>query len=549
MIVTLEQIDKWLSCREDEHVEFKEAKTQFSYDDLLKYVAALANERGGYIALGISPKIPRNVVGTQAFLNPARQVHQILQKTGLKIEWTELNHSDGRVLVLAVPSRPIGMPIPIDGKYWMRSGESLTAMTPDMLKRVFDEGVPDFSAEICGEAVIDDLDPVAIEEFRMRWIKKSGNDSLRKSPPQQLLEDAGLLSDGRVTYAALILLGTPKAINRKMARAEVVFEYRSTENPGPANQRVEFRQGFLTFFDELWNLINLRNDKQHYQDGLFVWDIPTFNERVCREAILNAVCHRDYRSSANVFVRQYARRLVVESPGGFPDGITLENILYRQNPRNRLLADNLARCGFVERSGQGADLMYRLSIEEGKAEPDFKHTDASGVFLTLHGTVMDPQFVRFIEKVSQETGESFGLRDLVLMASIRDGRNIPEDLRDGVPRLLELGVVERAGSRNFVLSKRFYKHINRLGEYTRRKGLDHQTNKELLLRHIRNSGSEGTRMEELTQVLPAKSRDQIKRMILELRQENLIHSKGTYRWTRWFYGPGDDMGAKSSNSD
>ena len=143
------------------------------------------------------------------------------------------------------------------------------------------------------------------------------------------------------------MLGTRKALGRLLAQAEVVFEYRSNEEPGPANQRVEFRRGFLGFFDELLGLIAGRNDLQHYQEGLFVWDIPTFNERTCREAILNAIAHRDYRSGASAFVRQYPRPLVIESPGGFPPGINAENLLYRQYARNRLLAESLARCGFA----------------------------------------------------------------------------------------------------------------------------------------------------------------------------------------------------------
>ena len=143
----------------------------------------------------------------------------------------------------------------------------------------------------------------------------------------------------------------------------------------PAQQRVELRQGFFSFYDELWNLINLRNDIQHFQSGLFVLDIPTFSERVVREAVLNAVSHRDYQLSGSVFIRQDPRRLVLESPGGFPVGITEHNILDRQLPRNRRIADIFAKCGLVERSGQGMNLMFELSIQESKPTPDFAGTD------------------------------------------------------------------------------------------------------------------------------------------------------------------------------
>jgi ATP-dependent DNA helicase RecG len=77
-------------------------------------------------------------------------------------------------------------------------------------------------------------------------------------------------------------------------------------------------------------MINLRNDIQHFQDGLFIWDIPTFNERVIREAILNAICHRDYRMAGSIWVKQFPHSITIGSPGGFPLGISTENMLWKQ---------------------------------------------------------------------------------------------------------------------------------------------------------------------------------------------------------------------------
>jgi predicted HTH transcriptional regulator len=112
-----------------------------------------------------------------------------------------------------------------------------------------------------------------------------------------------------ISAVALILLGTHKALGRYLAQSEVIFEYRSTEAAGPANQRIEYRQGFLAWYEKLWETINLRNDRQHIQDGLFMLDIPTFSEATAREAILNAVGHRDYRNQGSVFIRQFPRCL------------------------------------------------------------------------------------------------------------------------------------------------------------------------------------------------------------------------------------------------
>jgi len=141
-----------------------------------------------------------------------------------------------------------------------------------------------------------------------------------------------LANEGGITIAALVLLGAHKALGKHLAQAEVVYEYRSNEASISYQQRKEFREGFLLIHDTLWETINLRNDIFQYQDGLFRQEIPTFNEAVVREAILNAVSHRDYRLAGSVFIRQYPTRLEVVSPGGFPHGITVENILWRQSP-------------------------------------------------------------------------------------------------------------------------------------------------------------------------------------------------------------------------
>ena len=212
---------------------------------------------------------------------------------------------------------------------------------------------------------------------------------------EQLLRDCeAVIDEDRITYAALALFGKRTALGKFLPQAEIVFEYRSSNASGPANQREEFRVGFFSCYNRLWELINLRNDKQHYQEGFFVYDIPTFNERVVREAILNAVSHRNYQMGGSVFIRQYQDRLVVESPGGFPNGITIENILDRQSPRNRRIAEILALCGLVERSGQGMNLMYEWSIKEAKQLPDFTGTDQDFVKLTLNGMVLDEKMYR-----------------------------------------------------------------------------------------------------------------------------------------------------------
>jgi len=547
--VDLQQIDRWLGQDEDEHLEFKEAKRSFEFEKLVKYCAALANEGGGSIVLGVTDQRPRQVVGTAAFSNLQRTKAGLLDRLHLRIDVVEFVHPGGRVLVFTSPPRPPGVPVSVNGVNWMRAGEDLVPMTNDMLRRILVEATLDFSAEVCVGAGLDSLDPRAIEVFRERWHTRTQRAAILECTVDQLLRDSELVVEDGVTYAALVLLGAPAAVGHFLAQSEVVFEYRSSEVPGPANQREEFREGFLRYYDRLWELVNLRNDRQHYQDGLFIVEVATFHERTVREAVLNAISHRDYRNAGSVFLRQYPRRLEVVSPGGFPEGIDQTNLLWEQRPRNRRIAEALGRCGLVERAGQGFDLMFRECVEHSKPLPDLARSGDHSVWVTLHGVVQDPEFLRFLEEIGRERTASFSTEDLLTIDLIHREQPIPAHFALRLPNLLEQGVIEREGrgrGTRYLLSRRFYRFLGRGGRYTRRRGLDRETNKALLLRHIQDSAAAGTRLQELQQVLPDLSRDQVRTLLRELRQAGHIEVRGLTRAARWYpvnqspIGPNED---------
>jgi len=528
------EFDKLLSEEEDEHIEFKEAKHNFGFEKLLEYCVALANERGGRLILGVTDKPPRKVVGTSTFSSPAKTKHKLYQQLSCRVEVEVLNHPNGRVVIFHVPSRPTGKPLHHQGRFLMRSGGSVVAMTDDAIRRIHDETRPDFTAETCDDAELGDLDEKAIERFRAMWNQKSGNKRLQGLGAEHLLKDAELIHGKRVTYAALILLGTADALSRLLPDAEIVFEYRSSRASVRSSDKKVYRRGFALFADDLWRRVNLRNDVQHFQDGLFVRDIPTFNEAVVREGILNAVAHRDYRRHDSIFVRQFPLQLRITSPGGFPKGVTPENILWKHSWRNRRLAEALSKCGLVERSGQGADMMFEQCIKESKPTPDYSQSDDYQVVLDLQGQVQDTRFLRFLEKVGAERSVSFTTEDLLVLDAVNRQNPVRTELRNSVNHLVDEGILERAGRKKLVLSQRFYAFLGRRGEHTRRRGLERETQKTLLLKCIQDNQAEGVRFAELSQVLPDRSRAQIKRLLAELREQGEVHCEGRTRAARWF---------------
>ncbi len=506
MTYSASEIEGLLTEREDEHLEFKEAKNNYDYDKLAKYCAAIANEGGGKIVLGITDKLPRRVVGSQAFLNPHKIKTALTDVLHIRIDVDEINHPDGRVLIFTVPGRPYGVAVQYKASYWMRSDEDVIPMTWDVLSRIRDEIRLDFSSDIQPQATVEEIDPLAITELRVRWHRKSENDRLLECSDEQLLSDAELVVDGGITNAALILLGTQAALNKYLPQVETVFEYRLSEASGPAQQRMGYRKGFLLYQEELWTLINSRNELQFFQSGFYKIPIRTFNETVIREAILNAISHRDYNEPSSIFIRQRPREMEISSPGGFPPGVTPENILSRHRPRNRRLAEVLEKCGLVERSGQGVDLMYEESIKESKPLPDYTGSDEYLVDLVISGEVQDPKFLQFLEKIGKEKLATFQTRDLIIIDRINREQPIPDEYKPRLPYLVDQGVLEKIRGKDYILSGTFHKSIGQRGTHTRKVGLDRDTNKMLLLTHIEKYSDDGCQLKEFMQVLPSKTR-------------------------------------------
>ncbi|RYG11285.1 MAG: transcriptional regulator, partial [Burkholderiales bacterium] len=295
-------------------------------------------------------------------------------------------------------------------------------------------------------------------------------------------------------------------------------------------------EGFFAWQDKLWQKINLRNEKQSYQDGLFRMDLLTFDEVPVREALLNAVAHRDYRLGGSVFVKQYPQRLEVVSPGGLPPGITPSNILNQQNPRNRRLAEALEKCGLIERSGQGMNLMFESAIRQGKQLPSFAGTDTHEVRLTLDGLVRSPAFVRYLERLGERTLKSFSTDDFLTLDAVHREQTLLPNLKDCLPALVAAGAVEVVGrgkGARYILSAGLYAVMGASGTHTRQRGLDHETNKALLLKHLTKHRDEGAPLAELRQVLPALSSSAVQGLLHELREEGLVTLVGLRRWARW----------------
>lgn len=187
--------------------------------------------------------------------------------------------------------------------------------------------------------------------------------------------------------------------------------------------------------DKVWDYINqpASNSLLHYNDGSYIFDIPSFNKGAIREAILNACCHRSMLIQSDVVIKQYPDSITITNAGGFPSGVDMNNILTVNSvPRSKLMSEILQKTGLVERSGQGVDKMFYNCIMEGKALPDYSGTDSYQVSLTFKVPIFDTAFVIFVRKVQDNRAVAEQLNVFELLAlykmAMRDCEGLDEKI-------------------------------------------------------------------------------------------------------------------------
>lgn len=507
--LTIEQL-KRLKESEDK-VEFKRAEQgNFAYDGgsrskpcerrrcILGYVTALCNEGGGWLVIGMDDKWPHKVVGTKQNEGAIGELESnIYRDTLIRPTIYELYENEhlktGRVLVIAVPERPIGKLFRFEDVPLMRVGEELKPMSDEMIFGILQEQEPDFSSETCDALTIDDLDAEAIRILKQKYATKQKNPNFLTLSDHQVLSDLQLVKNEKVTFAALILVGKADKLNEILPQASVILEYRKSESLVSYNNRQAYHEPFYKMIDLLWHDINLRNDKIDISENSYIFNIPYFNEEVIREAINNAIAHRDYRRTSETVIKQYPQKMIIMNAGGFPLGVSVENLLRVQStPRNRLLADVLAKTGIVERSGQGVDKIFKNTLSEGKEAPDYSHSDSFRVELHLSADIKDKAFARFLESEQRDLPEEDRLSvfDVIALDQIRQGHS-QIVAKENIERLLIRNLIEKRGRTRgtyYILSKSYYELCGKEGEYSQKDDWDSNQVMSVIMPHLAKFG-------------------------------------------------------------
>ncbi|MBU3956366.1 hypothetical protein KJ633_07885, partial [bacterium] len=325
-----------------------------------------------------------------------------------------------------------------------------------------------------------------------------------------------------ITVAALILLAKKDSLKKLLPYAEIRFGYKIS-GAEIRNQDTEiYSDGYLLFYDKIWQKINSRNNTIHIPQGMLLMDKKTFDEETIREGINNAILHRDYSANETIFIIQTPSGISVKSPGGFPEGVNIDNIIDESKPRNKLIADTLYKCDFVEHFGNGVNLMYQKQLSLGKNPPDYSYSDENRVVLNLDGMIKDIEFARYVFRIANEKQKILNDQELIVLNTIKENKKIKS--KEIADNLFDLGLVEKIGYGKYILSKKYYDHTNKKGEYTRRKGLDREANKLLIIEHLKNY-KKGY-MKDFMEVLKNTPKPTIHRYLRELKKDEKIELVG-----------------------
>lgn len=504
---------KLLEKGETLSLEFKsDTKGGLSDRDLVAAVVAMANTDGGLILLGVEDDgrvtgiQPRHqdTIGLKALI-ANRTSPSVAVSTEL-IEWAE-----EKILSITVP-KSHSIVSTTDGlvlrRRLMASGkpEAVPFYPHEFIQRQATLGLVDPSAMPLVSLSAEDLNPLERQRIREAIRRYGGDTTLLPLADEELDGALGLVTIvggvRRPTVAGLLLMGRDEVIRQHLPSHEVAFQVLEGTD---VRLNEFFRKPLLQTFEEVELLFKARVVEEEIQVGLFRVPIPNFDRRAFREGFINALVHRDYARLGAVHVRLDDDGLTITSPGGFVEGVTLQNLLVvPPRSRNPLLADIVKRIGLAERTGRGIDRIYEGMLRYGRPAPDYAMSDASIVVLQLSRADADTAFLEMILSYEQRTGAPMPIDSLIVLSRFRQERRLTiTDLiqstqksepatRATLEKLVEAGLVEAQGTgrgRSYILSAKVYKKSGQKAAYVRQKGFDPIQQEQMVLTYIDKHGS------------------------------------------------------------
>ena len=497
-------------------VEFKHAtKRDLNDTDIVEAVTCLANAAGGTLLLGVEDDgaitgcEARHEGGTDPVRLAAMIVNGTVPPISTKIEVVDV--AGAAVVVVEVPKSD-GVVGTSKGRYLKRGhrgdGEpECRPMSPaELMSSHFAFGSRDFAATPISGATWSDLDPTAFDEYREATRRSGGDVTLADLDDRGILQALALAplspaGELQVTYGAVLMFGSKIALRTYVPNHEVLLQVMDGTSVKVNEPLVAPLVACAKYaVERLQSLIS----EEELQWGMLRVTLPLVSPEAVREAIANALVHRDYTARGPIRVTLTRDRFTVASPGGLPVGMSVSNLVDHSMPRSPLLADALKRAGVVERTGRGIARMIETSLRAGRSEPTFSRTTDSLVVADFPLGRADLDLVRFLLGNEDTGGPTITLNGLRVVNEVRAANSVtvgelsaslglPEaTLRPTLMSLVEGGILELRGAgrgRRYHLASVFYRYSDQRAAYLRVRGTDPMQQEQMVLRWVGEYGS------------------------------------------------------------
>lgn len=524
--------------------EFKNLKNLFcgnEKDDVVSYVSAIANMEGGDLVIGVHDKT-LEIVGTDTY-NYDRQ-KAILRLTercvnlsteGLDIDEFITDDTNRKVWVIHIPKHLPKRPVFAHNKAWQRIEDSLVEMTAERMSAILDEPIcseTDWSAQIVSDAIIDDLDEVAIAKARMMFKKvhsRIPEAEVNAWSVETFLSKCGIMKNGGITRAAIILLGKYEAAFKlRPAVAQVTWTRRDEKQDVVDYEH--FTVPFILTVDEILSKIENLTMREMPGGTLFPDTMKQYDDYTIREALHNCIAHQDYTIQQRINFVENPTYLYYSNAGTFIPG-TLENALKNEEPqayfRNECLCRAMVDFNMIDTVSRGIKKMFNEQWRRHFPMPDYE-IDAKNrkVSVRIYGNEINKQYTNLLK-----TNNSLTLWDCISLDAVQKGRTIHEDVAQD---LLNRGLIEGEAP-NYTISLGIAKATRQLQGYTKQKGLDKEKIKQMILQYLKNAGTDGAKRDSIYEyvkdVMPqVKTHEQQLRLLGDilsaLSVDKLIYAKG-----------------------
>ncbi len=530
-------------------MEFKsDRRHEYNDRQLIEAVACLANGSGGVLLLGIEDDgeitgcRPRHGDGIDVYRVQAAIANGTVPPLPASVTLVQIGEKD--VMAVEVDEAPVPVGTRA-GLYTRRAlgGDGRPACAPypvhEMLSRTTSAGQSDYALLEVPGLTWADLDPAEFSRFR-ELVRATGDASLASLSDLEIARAIEVVTTARGEHrplmGGLLLFGRRDAMRRLAPTHEVSFQ---VVRGGRVEANDDVTGGLLASAEALFHRFAAYNTEEEVEAGLLRLAIPRVPEPALREAVANALVHRDYTMLGQVRVQVADDAVSIVSPGGFPRGVRLDNFLDESRPRSRVLANAFKRAGLVERTGRGIPRMFSSTLRIGRDAPDFSRTSDVSVSVVFATAVADAALARFVLERERALGAPMALADLQVLHALRsDGRltlNEAAELtqksivetRAALARMVEGGLVEMRGGgrgRSYHLSASVYRGLGAGSAYVRVRTYDSIQQRQMVLSFVKAHGriSRG-QVAELCALTPTQASALLRRMHrdgdLELRGE------------------------------